>query len=187
VTLCCGRTSPGSIDEDFKLRASNSGYSGLQIALHWTIAALVLFQLLFGESMTTSVDAAADGQSLPWLDQTMASAHYWVGLAVLALATIRIGARLFVGAPGGEPSAPWWMALASRITHVAFYGLLLATPITGLLSYYLWGWMGDVHAIAKPAFIVLIGIHAAAALFHHFVLKDSVLRKMLVPAGNSAD
>jgi cytochrome b561 len=180
-------TSPGSIDEDFKLRTSNSGYSALQIALHWTIAALVLFQLLFGESMTTAVDAAADGQSLPWLDQTMASAHYWVGLAVLALATIRIGARLFVGAPGGEPSAPWWMVLASRITHVAFYGLLLATPTTGLLSYYVWDWMGDVHAFAKPAFIILIGIHAAAALFHHFVLKDRVLRKMLVPAGTSAD
>lgn len=169
------------------MRASNSGYSALQIALHWTIAALVLFQLLFGESMTTSVDAAADGQSLPPFDQTVASAHYWVGLAVLALATIRIGARLVVGAPGGEPSAPLWMVLASRITHIAFYGLLLATPITGLISYYLWGWMGDVHAISKPAFIALIGIHAAAALFHHFVLKDSVLRKMLVPASNSTD
>ena len=47
--------------------------------------------------------------------------------------------------------------------------------------------MGDIHAIAKPAFIVLIGIHAAAALAHHFVLKDAVLRKMLVPAADIAE
>jgi cytochrome b561 len=50
------------------------------------------------------------------------------------------------------------------------------------LAFYVWNWMGDIHALAKPAFIVLIGIHAGAALFHHFVLKDTVLRRMLVPA-----
>jgi cytochrome b561 len=63
----------------------------------------------------------------------------------------------------------------------------MAVPVSGLLAYYVWDWMGDIHAIAKPAFIVLIGVHAAAAIFHHFVLKDAVLRKMLVPASNAAD
>ncbi|ESW91110.1 hypothetical protein X770_10755 [Mesorhizobium sp. LSJC269B00] len=42
--------------------------------------------------------------------------------------------------------------------------------------------LGDVHTWAKPVFIVLICIHAGAALFHHFILKDAVLRRMLVPA-----
>ena len=46
----------------------------------------------------------------------------------------------------------------------------------------IWGWMGDVHALAKPLFIALIAAHGGAALFHHFVLKDRVLRNMIVPA-----
>jgi cytochrome b561 len=172
---------------DPDMRSQTSGYSVLQITLHWTVAALVLFQLLFGESMTAFVDAAADERQLPPSDQTMASAHYWVGLAILALVAIRLCVRLVAGAPASEPSTPRWMALASRMSHAAFYALLVAVPVTGLLAYYLWGWMGDVHAWAKPVFIVLIGIHAIAAVFHHFVLKDAVLRKMLVPAGTAAD
>jgi cytochrome b561 len=169
------------------MRSQTTGYSVLQITLHWTIAVLVLFQLLFGESMTAFVDAVADGRQLPPSDQTMASAHYWVGLAILALVAIRLCVPLVAGAPGSEPSTPRWMVLASRISHAAFYALLVAVPVSGLLAYYVWDWMGDIHAFAKPAFIVLIGIHAAAALFHHFVLRDAVLRKMLVPAGSPAD
>ena len=77
-----------------------------------------------------------------------------------------------------------WMVFASKATHVAFYCLLVGVPVSGLLAFYVWDWMGDIHALAKPAFIVLIGIHAGAALFHHFVLKDTVLRRMLVPASD---
>jgi cytochrome b561 len=166
------------------MNSQKSGYNGLQIALHWTIAVLVLFQLLFGEGMTTYVDAAADGQQLSPYDQTMGSAHYWVGFSVLLLVFVRLAVRLFVGAPKTEPRMPKWMAFASRATHVLFYCLLIGAPVSGLLAFYVWRWMGDIHGWAKPVLIVLIGLHAAAALFHHFVLKDAVLRKMLVPARN---
>lgn len=169
------------------MRSPAPGYSGLQITLHWAIAALVFFQLLFGESMTSFVDAVADGRQLPQLDQTMASTHYWVGLAVLALVFVRLGVRLAVGAPSPDRSVPTWMAFASRATHALFYGLLVAVPVSGLLAYYVWDWMGDIHAFAKPAFIVLIAAHAGAALFHHFVLKDGVLRRMIVPVESTAD
>lgn len=157
------------------------GYSGLQIGLHWTIAGLVLFQLLFGESMTIYVDAAERGRPVPQYDQMMGSAHYWVGLSILFLAFIRLGLRMIYGAPHAEPSTPTWMAAASRVAHVAFYALLFAIPVSGLLAFYTWAWMGDVHSLAKPVLIVMIVIHAAAAFFHHFVLKDATLHNMLVP------
>jgi cytochrome b561 len=42
--------------------------------------------------------------------------------------------------------------------------------------------MGDIHALAKPVFIVLISIHAAAALFHQLWLRDGTLKRMLLPS-----
>ncbi|MER9726543.1 MULTISPECIES: cytochrome b/b6 domain-containing protein [unclassified Mesorhizobium] len=167
---------------DGRMNSRKSGYSGLQISLHWMIAALVLFQLLFGENMTIYVDAAADRRQLSSYGQTMGSAHYWVGLAILLLVFVRLAVRLFIGAPKPQSTMPKWMAFASRTTHALFYGLLVAAPVSGLLAFYVWSWMGDVHTWAKPVFIVLICIHAGAALFHHFILKGAVLRRMLVPA-----
>ena len=169
------------------MSGGNRGYSGIQRGLHWTIAVLVVFQLLFGESMTNYVDATSDGRQLSGLEQAMGSAHYWVGLAILFLTFIRLAVRLIYGAPRIDISTPKWMAIASRATHCLFYILLVAAPASGLLAVYIWNWMGDIHTLAKPLFIGLIGVHAAAALFHHFVFKDTTLRNMLVPAGKTVD
>lgn len=171
---------------DRKMNSDKFGYSRLQIGLHWTIAVLVLFQLLFGESMTTFVDAAADGRQLSPYEQTMGSAHYWVGWSILVLVLVRLAIRILAGAPHAQSTMPRWMAFASRATHVLFYCLLIGVPVSGLLAFYVWDWMGDVHALAKPVFVVLICLHAGAAFFHHFVLKDTVLRRMLVPARDPA-
>lgn len=163
-----------------------TGYSGLQITLHWLIALLVLFQLMFGESMTGYVDAMSEGSTPAPGDALMGQAHYWVGLTVLGLVILRLGVRLAYGTPKAEDAGPRWMALAAGAAHVLFYLLLIAVPVSGLLAYYTWDWMGDVHAAAKPVFIVLIAGHASAALFHHFVLRDGVLKRMLT-SGAAAD
>jgi cytochrome b561 len=75
------------------------------------------------------------------------------------------------------------MQVAARASHGIFYVLLLATPEIGLLAFYLGDPWGDVHSLAKPAFIVLIAVHAVAALYHRFWLKDGTLRRMLSPSG----
>lgn len=161
---------------------TRAGYSSYQIALHWIIAVLVLFQLFFGESMTTVQDAAEEGTVLTPTDQALSSAHYWVGLAILALVLIRFVMRLASGAPEPAESAPSWMQVAALVSHWLFYLLLLATPIVGLLAFYLGDPWGDIHSLNKPVFIVLIAIHALAALFHQFWLRDGTLKRMLVPA-----
>lgn len=160
---------------------TRSGYSTFQISLHWMIAALVLFQLLFGESMTTVVDAAESKTALSPADQAMGSAHYWVGLSILALVTIRLVVRLASGAPKPAESGPTWMQLAARASHSLFYLLLLATPILGLLAFYVGDPWGDIHSLCKPMFIVLISMHALAAIFHQFWLRDGTLKRMLAP------
>lgn len=157
------------------------GYSSYQIALHWCVALLVLFQLFFGESMTAVVDATEEGHQISGADQALGSAHYWVGLVVLVLVALRLGLRFASGAPKPADAGPKWMEAAARASHALFYFLLLAAPVAGLLAFYLGDPWGDIHSLAKPVFIVLIAVHVLAALYHHFWLRDGTLKKMMVP------
>lgn len=157
------------------------GYSTYQIVLHWGIAGLVLFQLFFGESMTVVVDAAEEGHQVSGADQVLGSAHYWVGLGILVLVALRLSLRLSFGTPKPAEAGPKWMQTAARASHALFYVLLLATPIVGLLAFYIGDPWGDIHSLGKPAFIVLIVAHVSATLYHHFWLRDGTLKKMMVP------
>ena len=158
------------------------GYSSYQIALHWIIAALVLFQLVFGESMKMVVNAAERGRQISATDQAMGSAHYWVGIAILALVLLRLALRLAAGAATPASDGPQWMHLAARALHALFYVLLLVTPVLGLLAFYVGNPWGGIHTLNKPAFIVLITVHALGAFYHQFWLRDGTLRRMISPA-----
>lgn len=152
-------------------------YSLGQIILHWSIAALVLWQLVFGESMEAlEHPAGADAGEL-----FLADAHIWFGFAILALAALRIVLRLWRGAPA--PEEPNRAAtLLARGAHAAFYLLLVAMPVTGILDYYYHLPTGDLHELGKPLLIVLIALHVAATAWHALVRRDGTLRRMLVPA-----
>lgn len=157
------------------------GYGPIQIGLHWLIAALVLFQLVFGESMVTATEAAEEGEAIGASDAILATAHYWVGISILALVALRLIVRLRNGTPPPIDGNPI-LALMAKATHWLFYILLVVVPVTGLLAVYANPEIGEIHQLAKPAFILLIALHAGAALFHHFILRDGTLRRMLVPA-----
>ncbi len=163
-------------------QSPTTGYSLAQIVLHWTIAALILFQLVFGESMAEVVEAAEEGKTASAFDQSMASAHFWVGIAVLALVIVRLSLRVFQGVPALVASSGTLANRAARVTHWLFYALLFLVPVTGLLATYVSEGFGEIHELGKPAFIGLIALHAAGALYHHFWLKDGTLRRMLTPA-----
>ena len=161
-------------------KKSVEGYSTIQIALHWLIVVAVLFQLVFGESMTNVVDALENGATPDAGDLQLSSAHIWVGIAILGLLVIRLAIRLLMGAPEviGEPGLA---TRAASAMHWLFYALLVIVPVTGLLAKYIGDPWGDIHTIGKPVFIVLIILHAAAALYHHFIMKDETLVRMLRP------
>lgn len=162
-------------------RPVSGGYSAAQISLHWLIVVLVFFQLIFGESMSTSFRAASRGTAVDPADATLATAHLWVGFAILALVVIRLALRLRDGAPlppAGESPA---LVLAAKATHALFYILLFVVPISGIVAYYWVPAAGEVHELGKPAFIILIVLHIAAALWHQFWLRDGLLMRMLKP------
>jgi cytochrome b561 len=158
------------------------GYSALQIGLHWTIAAFVAFQLVFGEGMTRVREAAEEGLTPSGGDLALSAAHYWLGIAILVLVVVRVAVRLWKGASLHPSDMPSWMVWAARLNHRAFYAMLVAMPVLGLLTVYVSDEFGEIHTLGKPLFIVLIAIHVAAALYHQFIRKDGALRRMLVPA-----
>lgn len=157
----------------------HSGYSAIQISLHWIIAALVMFQLVFGEAMSEAVEAVEHGEQVDPSDLAMSAAHYWVGLVILGLVVVRVVVRLRRGPVGGAGAG--LSDMAAHGVHALFYVLLVLVPVSGLLALYVSPALGAIHALAKPLCIVLILVHAGAALWHHFVIKDKVMARMLRP------
>ncbi|WP_428686759.1 cytochrome b [Roseibium sp.] len=156
-----------------------AAYSPFHILLHWIIAALILFQLIFGESIEGLKDALRDGSTPDTATAFMGNAHIWVGIAILALTVIRLLVRTVSGVPAPLPSSKP-QELAAKGAHILLYLLMIGAPVTGLLAWY--GGIHtaeEVHEVAKPLFIILIALHVLGALYHQLALKDGSLTRMV--------
>lgn len=162
--------------------ARPTGYTAAQIVLHWVIVLLVLFQLVFGEDMGRAFRAVQTGEAMDGGTALSADLHLWVGVAVLVFAAIRLVTRLGYGAPPAPAGTSPLQARLADAMHWLFYVLLFVVPVSGLVAWFVTPAVGELHELSKPAFIVLILGHAGAALYHQFVVKDGVLRRMLVPS-----
>jgi cytochrome b561 len=181
---------------------ATSGWGWVSRALHWSMAALILFQLGLGLWMTRLVQ---DLLARFALTQT----HKSLGAVVLLLALVRVAWRL--SAPGRPPLPPMpaWQARAARASHALLYLLVFLVPVSGWLlasaspvqdllgmqnlvfgrlalpdpfvpgSERLEAALHLVHASAAAALACLVALHAAAALRHQFVDRDHLLARML--------
>lgn len=157
--------------------ASPKGYSRVQIGLHWGIALLILFQLIFGEDMTQAWDTFQDGAA-PVMSGWV-WAHIVVGVAVLVFAAWRLAVRFSRGVPDAPAGLSKMMVLSGEIGHWALYALMFIAPITGLAAWYGGiGAAGELHGWLKPVIIILVVVHIAAALWHQFIRKDGLLMRM---------
>jgi cytochrome b561 len=121
---------------------------------------------------------------------------------VLILAIFRAAWRLAHPIPPLPASVPQWQRLAARTDQGLLYVLIFLMPLTGLIDaaafsqpvrfFFLFDLptviahnepLGHaafaVHKIGAKALYVLLFLHASAALYHHYLLKDDVLRRML--------
>lgn len=155
--------------------SNTTGYSRLQIALHWLIAALILLNYFVSEGMEDAFDAMRAGTPVSGLAPMM---HVWVGVAVLVLVILRLLVRLVQGVPEalgmsvGDKAAVWG--------HRVLYLLMLAVPVLGAATWF--GGMdatADPHVIAVNVLMILALGHAAMAIFHQYVLRDGLLARML--------
>jgi cytochrome b561 len=164
-----------------------TGYSATQIVLHWAIAALIVLQLLLGEDIKPAYRAFSRATEPAAGDIFNANIHVYVGLTVLVLAVWRLAIRLQRGVPAAPAEESVALKRIATATHLVLYLFIFGMPITGALAWYFsLGAMGDIHELAKPVIIVVVSLHAAAALWQHFYVKSGVLIRMLRPAARRA-
>ena len=163
--------------------------------LHWIVAALVIANLALGLWMV----------DLPGITPTKLRSfnwHKWVGVTVFMLATLRLLWRLGHAAPPLPAGMREWERRGAQAAHVLLYALLFALPLSGYFYSLSTGYpvvlfgmlplpvlMGPdpvlkpllvgLHHVLAWAMLVLVALHAVAALKHHLVERDDVLRRML--------
>jgi cytochrome b561 len=158
-----------------------NGYSGLQIGLHWLTALLIGTNYVISDGMEDAFDASLNGMASPVAATT--SIHVYVGMAVLALVALRLVTRFLRGVPAEVETGSPLTRVAARVVHAALYVLLFAVPGFGILAWF--GGIevfGDLHVLAMNTLMAFALAHAAAAIFHHYVLRDQLIRRMTRPA-----
>ena len=159
---------------------ARAGYSAAQIALHWTIAVLIIVQVVLHEGMEAAYRAVQGGPAATESELLLSDLHVACGIAVFLLALLRVVLRLRRGAPPPPAEEHEALRLAARAVHFAFYAVILLMPATGALAWFGGvGAMAAVHGAGMLLILVLLALHIAGALYQHFVLKTDVLRRML--------
>jgi cytochrome b561 len=170
-------------------------YATGAIALHWLMLILIVAAyacILLRENYERGSD----------IREGLKTWHFMLGLSVLALTVVRGGLRAFVWkTPAITPEPPRVLHLLAIVAHVTIYVWLLAMPVAGwiILSAEgdpvpFWGLMlppltginedlastvEELHETGGTVGYFLLGLHAAASLFHHYILKDNTLLRML--------
>ena len=159
-----------------------TGYSTAQVALHWTVVVLVIFQFIANEGMVTSWRALRRGEALPADAALMANLHVTAGILVLVLALARIWLRITRGAPKPPAGEPRVLHILAEATHGLLYLLLLLLPLSGMAAWFAGvPEAGQGHSLLKTVLLFVVIVHVAGALFQHFVRRSDVLMRMLRP------
>ena len=155
-------------------------YSIPQRALHWGMALLIFFNLIFTEGMEIWNRAVRKGEAITPDMISSANIHAYVGIAILALVIVRLGLRFVQGVPDLPADEPPFLKFVASATHVLLYLLMILLPLTGMGKYYFGqDLLGDLHAdVLKVILWVFIILHVAGALAQKFYFKTDVLDRM---------
>jgi len=176
-------------------------YSPTARFFHWLTVIAIAVQLPLGIYMVrrgaaTNFDA---------MTNTLYSGHKLLGFLLLWLVLLRLAYRLVHGAPPDEPTLAWWHKAASHLNHWGLYVLLIVVPVLGWLGVSHYGALGTFGGWSLPALaeqnqdkaefvfwlhfwgamliLAAVAVHVAAALYHYFIRRDGVLRRMLPSLG----
>lgn len=171
-----------------------SRYPMLSILMHWAMVVLIAAVYLCIELVDDYPKGSAGREFFKhW--------HFTLGLTVFVLVWLRLALRLAGGVPAITPGPSGWQSRLAGIVHLLLYGLMIAMPIGGWLilsgadkpvPFYglelphligpnkaLAEAIGDIHETFGNIGYFLIGLHALAGLYHHYIRKDDTLRRML--------
>ena len=177
-----------------ELATSPESYDRVLKAVHWSTLLLIAaaYIAIWGSY------AVATKEQEAFLTQL----HRSLGVTVFVLTLFRLGWRWHARIPSLPADLPAIQKMAARVAEYVLYALLVAQPILGILNINARGrrvdffFLGELppivgpdkvlakqaiaaHQIVAYVLLTLIALHAAAALFHHFVRRDDVLKAML--------
>ncbi len=173
---------------------SKTRYGWLSILLHWLMAIAFIALFLLGQYMVDLDYYDAWYHRAPEI-------HKSIGILLVMMMLLRFFWNIFQTRPA-PISSDMKTELAARLTHSLFYLLVMMLFISGYMistaegqgiDVFNWfnvpsliaedsdraDWAGEIHEIIASGFIILAAIHALAALYHHFVIKDFTLKRML--------
>ncbi len=173
-------------------------YHSVAILLHWVMALAIIGMIVIGFVMG---DVSPLARKI-----AVYQFHKSLGLTVLALSIVRLGWRLLHRAPALPAHMPAWEVFGARASHVLLYVLMIGLPLSGwyiistssntmptqyfgLFTVPLLPVFGDkkgahelseeLHELLAFGAIALVTLHVLAALKHHFIDRDDVLKRML--------
>ena len=172
----------------------NTNYTSAAKGLHWLMALMIFGLLAMGFYMSDLPFSPEKLQFYSW--------HKWAGVTVFMLVWLRLVWRFTHRPPAYPLSMSRLQQVLAHGGHLLLYGLMIIIPLSGWLMSSAKGvqtvWFGvlplpdllakdkalgkqleELHSALNIGLLVLLDGHAAAALFHHWVHKDDVLRRML--------
>ncbi len=169
-------------------------FNPVLISLHWFMVFLIVAVYLCME-LSDFFPKGSEARGL------LKSLHFMFGLSVLMLVLVRVVVRLATTVPEIIPAPKPFEKMAAKIMHIALYVFMLCMPLVGWLilssqgkSVPFFGFelppligenkdlqdiLREIHEIGATIGYVLLGGHAAAGLFHHYVKKDNTLLRLL--------
>ncbi|HVS76248.1 MAG TPA: cytochrome b [Steroidobacteraceae bacterium] len=180
----------GKIEEATAALAEPARYDGVSVLLHWITAALVVILWALGQTIDWFPKGA------PRIDAR--STHFLFGVILGIVLLVRVGWRASAGR--SLPLAdPGWAGILAKAVHYGLYLMLGATVVLGIFNAWQRGdvvfnlftipkfapgdaalkhTLEELHGDFADVVLIVAGLHAAAALVHHYLLRDSVLRRM---------
>lgn len=177
-----------------QLRNNAERYGLLSIGLHWLMLLLLIAVYACIELREFFPKGSEPREALK-------SWHFMLGLSVFVLVWLRLLANKIGHHPRIEPEPPTWQKQSANIMHFALYGLMIFMPLAGWLILSASGkvipffglqlpplmgesknvadFIKEIHETVGTLGYFLIGLHAAAALIHHYFLGDNTLKRML--------
>lgn len=169
-------------------------YGSLSIGIHWLML-LVFIAVYACIELRELYPKGSDPR------EALKTWHFMLGMLVFVLVWPRLLARLSGPTPGIQPEPPSWQQIAAKLLHLALYALMIVMPLTGWLLLSATGKpipffglelpalisenkdlakpLKEIHEFVGTAGYYLIGLHAAAALYHHYIQHDNTLTRML--------
>lgn len=180
-----------------KLKNTGSGYGLVSILLHWVMAVLLIGMYFLGDYMV----------GLDYYDSWYHTAPGWhkaLGVIAFALLLLRLVWKYLQTRPAPLASYHAWEVWLGWLTHAGFYLVLLVVCLSGYFmstakgaAVEVFGWFevaaltslnevqtdlaAEIHEISATVFILMVLLHIAATLKHHFVDKDRTLFRILKP------